>query len=124
VKVTGDLRQKIINQLADPESHNIIASVLREQKTAAMIGEELDLPPSTLYRKISELKECRLLMIDSFAFRLDGKREARYACTFSEISFRAEGNEIELEIIPSKRSLEKRWFELFFSRGRIDPSPA
>jgi DNA-binding transcriptional ArsR family regulator len=121
VKVTGDLRQKIINQLADQESHDIIAAVLREQKTAAMIGEELDLPPSTLYRKISELKECGLLMIDSFDFRPDGKREARYACSFSEILFKTKGDKIELEIIPSARGLEKRWFELFFSK-RIDPS--
>lgn len=115
--MTGGLRERILTQLADPESLRIIASVLKERKTALEIEKELSVPSSTLYRKISELKGCGLLMIDTFEFRPDGKREARYSCTFSEIVFRTTTNlEIELELAPSARSIEKRWFELFFSR--------
>ena len=116
MRVTGDLREKIIAHLADPESRRIVASVFREQKTALMIGQEVSLPPSTLYRKISELKECGLLIIDSFSIRPDGKREARYICAFNEIVFKPGETEVELEITLSPRSLEKRWFELFFSK--------
>jgi DNA-binding transcriptional ArsR family regulator len=121
MKVTGSLRERIIAQLADPESRKIITSVLGGRKTATSIGKELSLPPSTLYRKISELRESGLLMIDSFALRSDGKREALYARTFSEIVFRTKGREIELEVVLSARSLERRWFELFSSRNASSP---
>lgn len=117
MRVTGDLREKIIAQLADLESRQIVASVLREPKTAVAIGQEMSLPSSTLYRKVSELKECGLLMVDSFSIRPDGKREARYVCSFTEIVLRPGDREVELEVTPSARSLEKRWFELFFSRA-------
>jgi hypothetical protein len=117
MRVTGELREKIIAQLADLESRRIVASVLKEPKTAVTIGQEVSIPPSSLYRKISELKDCTLLMIDSFSIRPDGKREARYICSFSEIVIRPGDGEIELEITPSARGLEKRWFELFFSRA-------
>src|ERR1035437_4432960 len=114
MKVAEGLREKILAQLADSESFQIIACVLEEKKSAMTIAKELNLPSTTLYRKISELKECGLLMIDTFALRPDGKREALYACTFREMVFRATTEHgFELEIIPSARSLEKRWFELF-----------
>jgi DNA-binding transcriptional ArsR family regulator len=116
LRVTGNLRDRIISKLADPESRQILTSVFREHKTAIMIGQEVALPPSTLYRKISELKECGLLMVDSFSIRPDGKREARYVCTFNEIVFKPGEGEVELEITSSARSLEKRWFDLFFSK--------
>ena len=82
-----------------------------------MIGQEVTLPPSTLYRKISDLKDCGLLMIDSFSIRPDGKREARYICAFNEIVFKPGELEVELEITLSARSLERRWFDLFFSKA-------
>lgn len=117
MKITGDLKEKIIAYFADPESRQIISCVLKEPKTATTIRVELELPASSAYRKISELKDCGLLMIDRFIIKSDGKREALYSCSFSEINFKVEEGKIELEVIPSARSLEKRWFELFFSKA-------
>jgi hypothetical protein len=58
-------------------------------------------------------------MIERFTVRLDGRREALYACPFSEVRFKAEQGEIELEVVQTEESLEKRWFELFFSRQEV-----
>jgi len=91
-------------------------AVIEEPKTAIEIEKGLGLPQSTLYRKISELKDCGLLMTESFAVREDGRREAVYACPFSEVRFKAEQGVIELEVIQTEESLRKRWFELFFSK--------
>jgi hypothetical protein len=51
-------------------------------------------------------------MVDSFVFRPDGRREALYACTYTEVRVQAAGGEIE--VVESPRSRERKWFELFF----------
>ena len=119
MKITGELKDKMIAFLADPESRKIVASVLKEPKTATGIMTELDMPSSSAYRRISDLKECGLLMVDSFLIRPDGKREALYLSSFSEISFKDEAGALVLDVTPSKKSLERRWFDLFFSRTSL-----
>ena len=115
VSVTGELRDRVIAVLADPESRRIIASVHDEPKTIGTIGGEVGLPHTTLYRKVSELRKCGLLMVDRFIVRPDGKREAVYARSFDEVRLKSEKREVRVEIIESAKCLEKRWFELFFS---------
>ena len=87
-----------------------------EPKSAVEIEKEIGLPESTLYRKISELKECGLLMIEEYTISHDGRKEALYACPFVEVRFKAGREEIELELIETKESLERKWFALFFSK--------
>ncbi len=116
MKVEGDLRDKIVNQLADSDSRRIINSTLRDPKTTMAVGKELNLPLSTLYRKMAELKNCGLLMVDKVVVREDGKREPAYVCAFKEIVFRPGENGPELEIVFSERGKERRWFDLFFAK--------
>ena len=115
MRVTGDLRARIVAQLADEESQKIIATVLDKPKTTREIAGDVTLPSTTLYRKISELRDCGLIIIDSFDFRSDGKREARYTCGFKEIIFKSNSGVLELDIVPSSKGLEKKWFEMFYS---------
>jgi predicted transcriptional regulator len=115
VKVVGPLKERIIACLSDSDCRKIVTAVMVEPKTSVDIEKELGLPQSTLYRKISELRECGLLMVDRFVIKPDGRREALYACPFAEVRFKAGQGEIELEVIQTEESLEKRWFELFFS---------
>ena len=111
--VTGELKLRICASFADPESMKILEATFEVPKTKSTLEPELGIPQSTIYRKIAALRECGLLMIDSYAIRPDGKREAAYICTFREIRFKAEGGELQLEVIESRRSAERRWFELF-----------
>ena len=55
-------------------------------------------------------------MVDRFLVGPDGKREALYSCTFSEIRFKQEADGLELEITFSQKASEKRWLEMFYSR--------
>ena len=116
VRVSGHLREKMISSFANPESRRIISAVIARPKTAVEIEKELDLPPSTLYRKISELRECGLLMVEEFEVRQDGRKEALYACPFAEVRFKVVQGNIELELVQTEESLERRWFELFSSK--------
>jgi hypothetical protein len=116
LKVTGDLRRQIIAALGDPEAQQIISIIIRESKTSLTIAKELGLPPSTVYRKIGQMRECGLLLIDRFLISTDGKREALYTCAFTEIRFKTEAKDLGLEITLSQKALEKKWFEIFFSK--------
>ncbi len=117
MKIEGDLRDAIMAQMADPDSRRIIASTLREAKTAQAVGKELDLPTSTLYRKIAELKACGLLMVEKIAVRDDGKREPAYLCSFAAMTITPGEKEVELELVLTERGMERRWFELFFPKA-------
>lgn len=114
MKVEGQLRDKIVAQLADPDSRRIITATRKHSKTALAICKELDLPTSTIYRKIGDLRDCRLLMPDKVVARDDGKKEVAYICTFSEISMKTKEEGIELEIILTGRGKENEWFRLLF----------
>jgi len=115
VRVAGALKERIISCFSDPECRRIVTTVIAKPKTAVEIEKEIGLPQSTLYRKISELRESGLLMVERYVIRPDGRREALYACPFTEVRFKADQGEIELDVIQTEESLEKRWFELFFS---------
>ena len=101
VIVTGEVKQQVISTLSDSDSRRIITAVFEESKTIGAIEKELGLPQSTLYRKISEMRRCGLLMVDRFVIRPDGKREAVYARSFDEVRLRSEKQDIQLEIIES-----------------------
>jgi len=116
VRVTGHLKEMMIACLSDPESRRMIRTVMVKPKSAVEIETELHLPQSTFYRKLSELKECGLLMVGEYAVKPDGRREPLYACSFTEVRFRAGREEMELELVETKESLEKKWFALFFSK--------
>jgi DNA-binding transcriptional ArsR family regulator len=121
LKVTGDLRRQIVAALGDSEAQQILSLVIRESRTSTAIAKELGLPPSTVYRKIGQMRGCGLLLIDRFLIGPEGKREALYTCAFTEIRFKTEAKDLELEITLSQRALEKRWFEIFFSKTEEAP---
>ena len=83
--------------------------------------EMLGMTQSTLYRKISSLRACGLLMVDRFLVSPDGKREALYVCTFTEISLKAVNGRMELSLVETERSRERRWLTAFFAEGLTEP---
>jgi predicted transcriptional regulator len=130
VRVTGQLKARMIQMLGDPDAQRILSCVSRESKTVSTIEAELALSSSTTYRKIGELKESGLLMVDRFSDKPEGKKEAMYICTFKEVKFTTTeagehgGGEIELDIKLSGRAEEKRWFDWFFSSSSSKNSQA
>jgi DNA-binding transcriptional ArsR family regulator len=107
---------KILACLADPEVRSILQAVEGGPKTVASIRDLVDFPQSTLYRKMSVLRECGLLMVDRFMMRPDGKRDPLFVCTFDEIRLESRLDGIRVDLVESKRSIERRWLETFYSK--------
>ncbi|HKT21631.1 MAG TPA: hypothetical protein VJR06_03270 [Nitrososphaerales archaeon] len=113
MRLDGDDARKVLAAVADPESWSILQCVLRGRKDAMAIERELALPQSTVYRKLTQLRESGLIMVDEFVIKPGGKRDTIYTTTFQEIHFVAELEGIEIEIVESQKSIERRWFTLF-----------
>lgn len=123
VKVTGELEKRILANLGDPESMGILDAVVRGSKATTTIEHEMGLAQSTIYRKIASLRECGLLMVDRYVLRPDGKKEALYTLSFSEVRLKTEADGIRLEVVESAQSVERRWFEIFFRARSNRPGP-
>jgi len=105
----------VLASLSDSTCQEIIRSVVRKPGTTVRIKEELHIPQSTFYRKVSELKDCGLLVVTEYEMGPDGKREPVYACPLLEAHLKALPEGIELEVVGTKECINKQWFELFFS---------
>lgn len=109
----GEDKEKVLVSLGDPESLMILNAVSDSPKSASLLMEELKLTQSTLYRKLSALRACGLLMVDSFAITPDGKRQALYACTFTELTLKRGEDGLLLDLFETERLKERKWLRLF-----------
>ena len=115
VRVAGHLKEQIIASLSDADSRRIVVAASERPRTATEIESSLLIPQSTLYRKITELKDCGLLMVDHYIIKADGRREAVYACPFRALHFMIVDGDIDLDFVQSEEAKERKWYSLFFT---------
>ena len=56
-----DISHKIFSELANLESRHILFSIIKKPKRAQDIAKETKIPLSSVYKRISNLKECSLV---------------------------------------------------------------
>lgn len=113
MQIEGEDKESVLASLGDPESLMILGAVSDSAKSVGELMEVLKLTQSTIYRKISSLRACGLLTVESFEITPDGKRRALYACTFKELTIRRAGNGLQLDLVETERIKERRWLKLF-----------
>ena len=69
-----DISQKVIEALADTESRSIIFSIIRKGKTASELSKSLDIPLSSVYKKLTDLEYLTLVEIESYLITDKGRR--------------------------------------------------
>ena len=69
-----DVTQKVIEMLADAESRAILFSMIKKGKTATELSEKHKIPLSSVYKKISDLKELTLIQVDSWQISEKGRK--------------------------------------------------
>lgn len=67
------IEEKIMKGLADKDSRRILQHTIDNRKTAEEISNELGIPLSSIYRKIKELKDAKLLVVEKSAVTKEGK---------------------------------------------------
>ena len=56
-----DISHKVFNELANLESRHILFSIIKKPKRAQDIAKETKIPLSSVYKRITSLKECSLI---------------------------------------------------------------
>ncbi len=56
-----DISNKILSELANLESRHILFAIMKQPKSAQTISREQKIPLSSVYKRITSLKECSLI---------------------------------------------------------------
>jgi len=111
----GERKKALLRAMADEYSLKILMALIDKADSVNNISRINDIPIATAYRRVSELQEAGLLVIERGVLTDDGKRYDLYrsAVRSMQISFRS--GEIEIDVIPNKDSvgkLESMWMSL------------
>ncbi len=93
-------KETILAAVSDKYSRIIMESTLDKPKTALEISTEHKIPISTVYRRLQDLHDVKLLGI-SGSISDDGKKFFMYRSKVRAISTAFDGSQIRVSVIPN-----------------------
>lgn len=92
----------VLGAISDPHRRKIIGVIKDDFKSVNQIVEETGLPPSTVYRKIDELHNKKLLIL-SGKIGNNGRKEFNYKSKIQKVTMTFENNTLDLKIYTNLR---------------------
>jgi DNA-binding transcriptional ArsR family regulator len=80
-------RSTLLRALGDPKSRAILRATSERARTASELSEELDLPLSTLYRKLSRLVDATIVE-ETPRLASRGRHPSQYRCAIEQVHIR------------------------------------
>ncbi|WP_268543518.1 ArsR family transcriptional regulator [Candidatus Nitrosotenuis cloacae] len=99
-KIDGEKRDAILEIMSDKYCRAIIESTMNAPKSAIEISAESKIPISTVYRRLQNLYDNRLLAI-SGAITTEGKKHFLYKSKIRSMVSRFNGGDVDIEIVPN-----------------------
>ncbi|MCH8324014.1 MAG: helix-turn-helix transcriptional regulator [Thaumarchaeota archaeon] len=96
-----DVTQKIIEALADAESRAILFSTIKKGKTAADLSYQLQIPLSSVYKKLTDLEELTLIKVEKWLISDKGRKFKIYKSRISKADITIKKPEPSLSLIPN-----------------------
>ena len=93
-------KDTILEAVSDKYSRIIMETTLDKPKTALEISTEHEIPISTVYRRLQDLHDAKLLGI-SGSISDDGKKFFMYRSKVRAISTTFDGTQIQVSVIPN-----------------------
>lgn len=87
-------RSTLLRALGDPKSRAILRATSERARTASELSEELDLPLSTLYRKLSRLVDATIVE-ETPRLASRGRHPSQYRCAIEQVHIRMSEDEEE-----------------------------
>lgn len=97
-----DINQRVIELLTDAESRSILLSLVRRGKTAADLSRDLKIPLSSVYKKLNELEEMTLIIVEKRQITDKGRRYKIYRSRISQADISIKRPDVRLVLIPNK----------------------
>jgi DNA-binding transcriptional ArsR family regulator len=105
----------ILTALADRFSERILAKSAEEAKTVEEISSAAGIPLSTCYRRIRELIDAGLVIVDRIVITTSGKRYATYRSCYRSFRISADPHGIVVQAEVNKEAAEKLWNRRFLN---------
>lgn len=99
-KIEDGKKDAILEMLSDKYCRAIIESTMNSSKSANEISSDCSIPISTVYRRLQNLYDSKLLAI-SGAITTEGKKHFLYKSRIRSIFTRFNGSDVEVEIVPN-----------------------
>lgn len=117
VVLEGAMARHTVKAISDELSKRILVSVVSQGKTAQEISVEQALPLSSCYRRIRELVEQGLLVVERIVVTAEGKRFALYRGSFRSVEMAADFREVMVTAELNEEVANKfrlKWFCLAY----------
>jgi len=99
MRITGpQVRDALIRALADDYSRKILLSTLDAAKSVEELSHTLEIPISTAYRRVNEMRQVGLLTVEKTILTDEGKKFELYRSSFRGINLRLEKGEIVVDV--------------------------
>lgn len=94
-------RSTLLGALGDPKSRAILRATTERARTASELSEELDLPLSTLYRKLNRLVDASIIE-ETPRLASRGRHPSQYYCAIEQVHIRIseEKKSIDVDMSP------------------------
>ena len=92
------LTDKILGVLSDSYSRNILAATIEKPKAASTLTGETGIPISTIYRRLQNLLDVKLLKV-SGTISKEGKKYFLYQSKIKEIHSVIQGSNVEIKLV-------------------------
>lgn len=105
--VSPEVATAVVQAMSDGFSRKIIASTIAEGKTIEAVSAENDIPVSTAYRRVHQLVDQGIIMVERIVLTPAGKRHSIYRSAFSEVRVELASEDICVKVAPNEDVAEK-----------------
>jgi DNA-binding Lrp family transcriptional regulator len=99
--------QALVQGLADEYSRKILLSAIPTAKSVEDLSRENDIPLSTCYRRVRELLDSQMLVIEKIIITTDGKKYELLRSAYRAITVSFDGGIMKVDAIVNEDVAEK-----------------
>ncbi|HSF51332.1 MAG TPA: winged helix-turn-helix domain-containing protein [Nitrososphaeraceae archaeon] len=102
IKNSWDIDKKTVisflNSILENDTYEIILLLMKKSKTVYQIHDEINLPLSSIYKRIKKLENMGIVAIDKIHINSRGRKIIFYKSKLRSINFRLNENDIDLVV--------------------------
>lgn len=99
--------QALVQGLAEEYARKILLSTIPRAKSVEDLSRENDIPLSTCYRRVHELLDSKLLVIERIIVTPDGKKYELLRSSYKSVTIRFDGGVMVVEALINEDVAEK-----------------
>ncbi|MEM4310830.1 MAG: helix-turn-helix domain-containing protein [Nitrososphaerales archaeon] len=108
------LRMALMRAIADEQALKILSRTIWKARSVMDLIKECNIPHTSAYRLVNELKDKGLLTVERIMFSKDGKKYTLYKSAFRNITIKFEGGSIKVYAEVNRNLIDKA-FRIFSS---------